>query len=1023
MILNRRSALFGLATIPILAAATALATPAWADIAPAGAVIGNQAIAVYETPGGLEVSVSSNRVETVVNQVYMVDLEAGWDSIQSGVAGDPDDALLNERQVAQGGGIAVFSHRIENLGNGVDSFNLSALYTPGAAFGSNSIQFFADDDGDGDAELPVPITQTPPLNAGDVFTFVVQVEYLSTLTTPGPVDDPIIVTATSVGNSAVSDAVSDDIAVINDAVVTTNKQILPGSGGPGDTLTVTLTYSNSGNAPGVVRIKDPLPPELVYQDGTATWSDNSDAALDENGSANTASGTGDNVTFWAYGDPGDGNNAGGAIPGTIDLEGAGSNEVLVFEIDDVQPGTSGTVSFNVQIAPGTAAGSYRNSIFYCVEGVGGAPLDCDPRNPGPQPTFDVNPVFDLTMADSQSGATPPANDTYPDVPANLGGTVVSSTDTDGDTTNDVVEDDGTNGNSGGQWAEGSTIPFEFVVTNDGSTTDTFNLTHSATSLVVGDPFPAGTLFEFRSAADLPLLDNSGEGPPDIQLGANESVRVRLLVTLPAGETKAAAPSWVHEVIATSVGDPTLSNQSVAVLSSAVIADTVDIQNAGGLDGAGTVVSSTANAAAGATPDADLNNGGDPFTTLTADPGGTVEFYLPIFNTSAGPKSYELEFTNVLPTGTPVGASNGTFAVGSLPAGFTAQTVFDADGDPSTLGDQAVTSNTGVVAGGGTAFMIVRVTAPGNATPQDVDIWFRVSSSSGAAFDVKLDRLTVNPIVDLSIEPDQSVVGAPGSVSGLPHIISNLGNVGISDGPISYSPDFDSFASDLYVDVNGDGVLDPGDISAGTISTIAELLTLAGQPGGAIDPGETFTIFNRVQLTATGLNGVTEEATIVIGSALTDAASNPVTDGSLVNNQVTDEVTIVTGDLTVVKEQSLDADCNGAPDVAFAVDQVTADPGLCILYRITATNTGAASAIAVEIRDETPTFTTYEAGLATATLNGAPVTGEPSVEPANGATGPVTAVIGDVLPGGVATMTFGVEINTSVPNAGAGATLP
>ena len=142
-----------------------------------------------------------------------------------------------------GGGIAIFPHTIENIGNGEDSFDLTTTYTTGTAFDAGTIRIYADADANGVADNAVPITQTPLLAAGDVFGIVVQAQYLPTVAV-GVADDPILVTTTSTqdpGGTPANDIVSNDISVINDAVIVTSKQISPGNGVPGEDLTITLT--------------------------------------------------------------------------------------------------------------------------------------------------------------------------------------------------------------------------------------------------------------------------------------------------------------------------------------------------------------------------------------------------------------------------------------------------------------------------------------------------------------------------------------------------------------------------------------------------------------------------------------------------------------------------------------------------------------------------------------------------------------------------------------------------------------
>jgi uncharacterized repeat protein (TIGR01451 family) len=100
--------------------------------------------------------------------------------------------------------------------------------------------------------------------------------------------------------------------------------------------------------------------------------------------------------------------------------------------------------------------------------------------------------------------------------------------------------------------------------------------------------------------------------------------------------------------------------------------------------------------------------------------------------------------------------------------------------------------------------------------------------------------------------------------------------------------------------------------------------------------------------------------------------------------VTDSTTVINGDLTLLKEQALDANLDGQPDGGPSVYS-TADittgalPGRAIRYRITVTNTGTAPATQVKVFDTTPAFTTYT------TVNPAsvPPPGSVTTAPANG----------------------------------------
>jgi uncharacterized repeat protein (TIGR01451 family) len=123
--------------------------------------------------------------------------------------------------------------------------------------------------------------------------------------------------------------------------------------------------------------------------------------------------------------------------------------------------------------------------------------------------------------------------------------------------------------------------------------------------------------------------------------------------------------------------------------------------------------------------------------------------------------------------------------------------------------------------------------------------------------------------------------------------------------------------------------------------------------------------------------------------------------------VTDSTTVIAGDVTLVKEQALDAANDGTPDGAYSTAQITtgAVPGAAIRYRITVRNAGTAQAIGVRVFDTTPAFTTYTATVPAATTVGSVVT-----VPANGASGNLEFNIGNLNPGQSAVITFGVVIN-------------
>lgn len=145
-----------------------------------------------------------------------------------------------------------------------------------------------------------------------------------------------------------------------------------------------------------------------------------------------------------------------------------------------------------------------------------------------------------------------------------------------------------------------------------------------------------------------------------------------------------------------------------------------------------------------------------------------------------------------------------------------------------------------------------------------------------------------------------------SESGLTFTISNPSATdNITPQNVIYTPQGGT-AVTLTPDANGVYTI-PGSLAAGATGTISYTVVTTG---ATIGTSETNTI-------------------TLIPADVTGTTTPTVT-------PVTNETTV--RGMTLVKEQALDATCDKTPDTAFAQTPVTAQPGQCIVYKITATNT-------------------------------------------------------------------------------------
>ena len=256
----------------------------------AGSVIGNQAVATYTNSAGDTVTVTSNTVETVVQQVAGVTLTSD-----------------NTESIAAGGK-AFLPHIITNEGNGPDAFNLSATEDDSGTLNTSQLVFYPDADMDGVADSATVLTETPTLAPGEQFGVVIEATVPSTATG----SDTITVLSVSQLDGTIQSTNTDTLTISTDAIMELVKSMVAdasSAGDPnvidaGDTVTITLTYSSTGlAAANNYAVQDILDAGLNYVQGSARWSDSAVPLDDDNGSTVTDATNGSSETIaWDFDD-------------------------------------------------------------------------------------------------------------------------------------------------------------------------------------------------------------------------------------------------------------------------------------------------------------------------------------------------------------------------------------------------------------------------------------------------------------------------------------------------------------------------------------------------------------------------------------------------------------------------------------------------------------------------------------------------------------------------------------------------
>lgn len=281
--------------------------------APAGTVIGNQASATYSDASQVSRTVTSNTVITTVQQVGSLTLAAS-----------------GAKTVSPGGQV-YYPQTLVNTGNGNDSFALAAAQSGATTL--TTVLFYADANGDGIPDSATPIATTGTLVPGQVFKFVVAGVAPATAVVGST--NTTAITATSALAPAVSASVSDVTTISGQAVINVTQAIDVTTGpSPSNGRTITLTYTNTGNAAAAnVTLSDLIPSGFTYVAGSARWS---------------VTGAGTTLT------DADKTDSQGGIVWDYGITTAGKPTAVIAT---VAPGASGTITYQVNVNAGLAPGA------------------------------------------------------------------------------------------------------------------------------------------------------------------------------------------------------------------------------------------------------------------------------------------------------------------------------------------------------------------------------------------------------------------------------------------------------------------------------------------------------------------------------------------------------------------------------------------------------------------------------------------------------------------------------------------
>ncbi|RMD45462.1 MAG: DUF11 domain-containing protein, partial [Aquificota bacterium] len=228
---------------------------------PAGTIIGNAATATYYDENNNQYTTTSNVVQTVVQAVCGVDILPDSEVQKDGVPGET----------------VYIPFQVVNTGNSENTFSLSTQN------GSYQKSIYLDKNQNGVLDPGEQTVTSLTLGMDEIANIVVVVS-IPTGANSGDTDSfSIKATATDVGSC--SDLGNGKINVLNDAVIQTHKSVDKSKASPGETITYTISFKNTGtksalsidgftidNDSGIegILVSDKVPDGTTYITGSAS---------------------------------------------------------------------------------------------------------------------------------------------------------------------------------------------------------------------------------------------------------------------------------------------------------------------------------------------------------------------------------------------------------------------------------------------------------------------------------------------------------------------------------------------------------------------------------------------------------------------------------------------------------------------------------------------------------------------------------------------------------------------------------